>query len=157
MFCQECPKRDRCRKICPNLEKHLAKSYVSQRETPHAPKGLSGNLNIPLDNLHVGISRKYRSDDENLKGERNAWASFASFFTSTGVRFPFLTRLQNEMLYLFHYRNYSYREIARALSGGPYNRKVNHHVVKGQLTRARTKIRNLSSKKKRAETTSPST
>jgi hypothetical protein len=63
----------------------------------------------------------------------------ASFFTeSAPPKFPFLTPLQNRILWMFHFKGYSYSRIAQTV-------KKRETAVKAQLARARAKIRNFSS------------
>lgn len=122
MLCQECKKRDKCVKLCPEAEKYVNRDRVSQRESCH---------------------EDYVLDWLNLHVSPHPFSALVSFWQEDNLNFPFLSPLQNKCLHLFYFEGLSYVEIAFRLSN--QYRQVSSHKVRGQIYRAKQKIREFSS------------
>lgn len=125
MLCQECRKKDTCIELCERVKNWVDQDYVSQRELVE-PEWL-------LEWLNIKAMPSYK------------WQEIISYFTDERVNFPFLTSIQNKILHLFYFEGLSYRKIARAMSGTPAKRKINHYEVKSQIYLAKRQILNFSS------------
>lgn len=139
MLCQECSKRSTCEELCLKAQKYVGQDHVAQRELPVSPirDNDDTRFNTELDLIfhHSGIGSLASLIHDSYPHE--------------GI--SFLTPLQNTILRMFYNEGLTYRQIARALSGNPSKREINHYAVKGQIQRAKQKIRSFSSKNKGRE------
>ncbi|MCP3684300.1 MAG: sigma-70 family RNA polymerase sigma factor [bacterium] len=117
--CEECKKRSDCTELCDRVEKYISQDYKYQRE--------------------LAVSEQII--DAISQGEL-IWPGLTSYFHESAVNFPFLTPLQNRVLHQFHFEGKTYKEIAMAMSGNNKYR-LSRNAVKGQIARARAKIRSI--------------
>ena len=117
-LCEECAKRDGCTSLCQAAERFVGADHVSQREVPLGP---------PLIEAMA------------VEGGQSFWASGYTEDEYQTV-FPYLGRLEVMCLYLFYERGYTYREIARALSGN-HKWEINRDNVRDRIYRAKQKIK----------------
>jgi hypothetical protein len=120
MLCQDCGKRSECTFLCERAERYVDKDSVSLREILHQAVHMDPS---PLHDLIL---------PEDI----------ASYFTDGKPDFPFLTPLQNKILYMFHFQGLPYSQIAIRTSGN-HRGKHSRKAIKSQLARARAKIRNF--------------
>ena len=121
MLCQECSKKESCVELCLKAEKWVNSDHVSQRELPCNE-----------------FTLEYLNYISPVK-----WQTIASYHHVESLEFPFLSDLQNKCLHLFYFQGLTYKQIAFRLSGR--YRKLSLKAVKGQLARAKKKIRSICS------------
>jgi len=119
MLCQDCKKKPTCVSLCPKAEKYVNKDHVSLRESPQPDTSLD-LISYSLDTI--------------------SHAEIVSYFSEGVVDFPFLTPLQNKILEMFYFRGFTYKQIARAISGNRSSENKNQRAVKHRLTCARKEI-----------------
>jgi len=113
--CTDCTKYSSCVSICDRIKPYINKDTKYQREIP-----------LPEHVLEwLACNATYYTFNE-----------YASYFNDESVNFPFLTPLQNRILYYFHFKGHNYKKIAIGTG-------KSSNVVKQQLSRARVKIRNF--------------
>ena len=134
-ICSNCPKRSRCTELCKKAEAYVSRDHVSQRELTFSPIAETEN-DLPIDTLY------YYLTNVRAGGTGLTFNHLASYFGESELNFPFLTRLQNKCLQLFYFEGLSYMRIAQRVH-------KKQSVVKGQLQRARAKIRSFISNSKR--------
>jgi len=127
MLCQECDKRERCKRLCERAERYVNQDYKSQRESCYPPvrEWEDATKNLPLDNISYHVAKS-----------KSPWLP-RSFPTFDEIK-EIVTPLQYRCLKLFCEGN-SYAQIAKKV-----NRKVT--TVTMQLHYSKQQIRKESSK-----------
>lgn len=119
MLCQDCKKRETCTGLCARVEKHLDKREVKQHDQTFSEASIYAVDGIS-DDVYFDI--------------------LSSVYTEEISEFSFLSPLENKIVSMFHLQRKTYKEIARALSGGRAKVKLNQRSVKYHLARAKAKI-----------------
>jgi len=181
MLCQDCPKQKTCTELCEKAEKYVNKGYRSQFELnvgrepeyddssiwPDDPEteldpGLlarqtRGTGKAKIDKVWRSTAHEEQVEDDHehstgpgLKGRHVAspavtsWTDMASYYSEEAVNYPNLTPLQNKILYYQHFEGLTFAEIAQRV-------RKSKIAVKGQLQRAKAKLRSEFSKGKEGE------
>ena len=111
--CEICGKKSRT-KLCENCEKYVNQDYKSQRELP--------------------TDRDIIEEMYELHQNPHTLSELQSYFAEPSVNFDFLNKLQNKILHLVFFEGKKYSEVSQLLG-------INKNAVRGNLTRARAKIR----------------
>lgn len=135
---------------CPKVNRYAWQDYVSQREMTHGTKPAQGNLNPQIDNISLNIS------------EREIWKKWAgSLHPQTYVKlkkeripfprgqtepldYPFLTKLQNDIIFHFYFLGRPINEIAHRLSSP--GKKTTIQVIRNEKRKALRKIEKYAKK-----------
>lgn len=119
MLCDDCPKREKCTKLCQAMEEKVDKDRVPMRE-----------LLLPLEKVEAiaYINRHLPGPPElEVSGE---------ITDLNGL----LTHTEAMCMHMKHNLKMTYKQIARAMSGGPNNVSKNEKDVDNCIYSAKRKI-----------------